>query len=71
MGFSLPDTEGCRSVHARAHLSGSDDKQVKVQQMLERVGNWHVYLESGLDESTKQCFNACLIATAALEIAPL
>jgi len=41
---------------ARAHLSGNDDKLVKVQPMLERVENWHAYLESGLDESTKDIF---------------
>jgi len=36
----------------KAHLSGKDDKLVKVAPMLNRVENWQAYLESDLDEKT-------------------
>jgi len=35
---------------ARAHLSGTGDGLVKVQAMLDRVGDWREYLESRVDE---------------------
>jgi len=37
---------------ARAHLAGRDDGLVTVKPMLDRVGNWREYLESGLDDAT-------------------
>ncbi|MDQ6966591.1 MAG: transposase [Mariprofundaceae bacterium] len=41
---------------ARAHLAGKDDKLVQVTPMLDRVNDWRSYLESDLDESTKEVF---------------
>jgi len=41
---------------ARAHLAGEDDRLVNVAPMLNRVNDWRVYLNSDLDESTKETF---------------
>jgi len=41
---------------ARAHLAGEDDRLVNVAPMLNRVNDWRAYLDSGLDESTKETF---------------
>jgi len=41
---------------ARAHLAGEDDRLVNVAPMLNRVNDWMAYLESDLDESTKETF---------------
>ncbi len=41
---------------ARAHLAEEDDKLVTVAPMLNRVSNWRGYLDSDLDESTKETF---------------
>lgn len=37
---------------AKAHLSGQDDKLVKVAPMLDRVANWQAFLDSDLDDTT-------------------
>lgn len=37
---------------AGAHLTGKDDRLVKVAPMLERVSNWREYLDSSLDDAT-------------------
>ena len=37
---------------AKAHLASQDDKLVKVRPMLDRVSNWHEYLDSVLDDAT-------------------
>ncbi|HKI60581.1 MAG TPA: transposase [Mariprofundaceae bacterium] len=39
---------------ARAHLAGENDQLVKVRPMLKRVSDWNDYLESDLDETTKE-----------------
>ena len=39
---------------ARAHLAGENDGLVKVAPMLKRVSDWSEYLESDLDETTKE-----------------
>jgi len=41
---------------ARAHLAGEDDRLVNVAPMLNRVNDWRAYLDSSLDESTKETF---------------
>jgi len=41
---------------ARAHLAGKNDRLVKVAPMLERVSDWQEYLDSSLDEDTKDEF---------------
>jgi len=40
----------------RAHLAGKDDKLVNVAPMLDRVSDWRGYLDSNLDEATKEAF---------------
>ncbi|MDQ6987190.1 MAG: transposase [Mariprofundaceae bacterium] len=39
---------------ARAHLTGKDDKLVKVSPMLARISDWRTYLDCGLDEAMKK-----------------
>ena len=39
---------------ASAHLAGRDDGLVKVAPLLERAGDWQAFLESGLDDPTRE-----------------
>jgi len=41
---------------ARAHLAGRDDGLVRVQPMLDRIGNWREYLDSRLDDGIVETF---------------
>jgi putative transposase len=39
---------------ARAHLSGHDEEAVRVEPLLERLGNWRALLAQGLDEEERE-----------------
>ena len=43
---------------ARAHLAGKDDRVVEMAPLLERVGDWRSFLDSGLDDDALETLRA-------------